>query len=78
MLPDWLRETWGTLPANTPEGVANALLLPAVRGSINGKTLWVEGNRIVELEDSLHAARPEWMGERLSADVDEGQRRLIK
>lgn len=76
LLPHFL-ELWGTLPANKPEGVALALLLPIVRPEINGKSFFVAGHQIVEFEDRLHETQPLWMGEQLSKDVDEGQRRLI-
>ncbi|BCS25302.1 uncharacterized protein APUU_50013A [Aspergillus puulaauensis] len=76
MLPEELSKIWGELPANTPDGVADALLLPSVRPEVNGKSFWVAGNQIVELEGALHAAQPQWMGENLSRQVDEGQRRM--
>lgn len=76
MLPDWIREKWGDLPANTPEGVANALLLPAVRTEVHGKTLWVGGNDVVEIEDSLYETRPKWLGSEMSRSLDEGQRAM--
>ncbi|KAF7555078.1 hypothetical protein G7Z17_g2413 [Cylindrodendrum hubeiense] len=75
-MPDWIKEKWGELPTNDSVGVAKALLLPALRTDTNGKTLWVAGNDIVEIEDALHDAQPQWLGARLSADVDEGQLRL--
>ncbi|EXJ86758.1 hypothetical protein A1O3_03712 [Capronia epimyces CBS 606.96] len=77
MLPAAIKDLWGHLPANTPEGVARALLLPAVDQSINGKAFFIAGNHMVELEDKIHESQPSWMGEKLSEDVDEGQRRLI-
>jgi hypothetical protein len=76
MLPDWVKEKWQGLPANDATGVARALLLPAVRPKVNGKTLWVAGNEIIEIEDALHAAQPQWLGPELSKAVDEGQIRL--
>jgi hypothetical protein len=76
MLPEEISKMWGELPANTPEGVASALLLPAVRPEVNGKTFWVAGNDIVELEDALHSAQPQWLGPTLSKQVDEGQVRM--
>ncbi|KAK1765136.1 hypothetical protein QBC33DRAFT_516912 [Phialemonium atrogriseum] len=76
MLPDWVREKWGDLPANDASGVARALLLPALRPDLNGKTLWVAGNDVIEIEDALHDAQPQWLGSQLSANVDEGQRRM--
>ena len=77
MLPQSIRDIWGDLPANSPEGCAKALLLPAVRPQVNGMTLWVAGNQFYELEESLHGCQSHWMGETLSAAVNEGQNRLI-
>ncbi|KKY20212.1 putative short-chain dehydrogenase reductase sdr [Diplodia seriata] len=87
MVAPWMTETpmllrefydvWAGLPRNTPEGPARALLLPVVRPEVNGKSFYVAGNEIVEVEDKTHEAQPIWLGERLSRDVDEGQRRLI-
>lgn len=76
MLPDF-GDIWGTLPLNQPEGVAHALLLPILQPKINGKSFFVAGHQIVEFEDKIHETQPLWMGEQLSKDVDEGQRRLL-
>jgi hypothetical protein len=77
MLPQHIRELWGKLPANETWGVAHALLLPVVRPEVNGKSFFIAGHQIVELEDKLHETQPLWMGEQLSRDVDEGQRIMI-
>lgn len=87
MVAPWMTETpmllqefydiWGELPRNKPEGPARALLLPLVRPEINGKSFYIAGNQIIEVEDRLHEAQPIWLGEQLSKHVDEGQRRLI-
>lgn len=77
MLPASMRNIWGSLPANNPEGVALALLLPTVKEDLNGKSLFVAGNQIVDFEDGLHETQSQWMGDELSRNVDEGQRRLI-
>lgn len=77
MLPKHILDIWGELPANETEGVARALLLPVVRPDVNGKSFFVAGHQIVDFEDTLHETQPLWMGRQLSADVDEGQRRLI-
>ncbi|OQV07302.1 hypothetical protein CLAIMM_11757 [Cladophialophora immunda] len=77
MLPQAIVDMWGTLPANSPAGVAHALLLPVVDESINGKAFFVAGNKITELEDKIHECQHIWMGAQLSEDVDEGQRRLV-
>ena len=76
LLPE-IKDIWGDLPANQPAGIAHALLLPIVRPDVNGKALFVAGHQIVDFEDKLHETQPLWMGKQLSADVDEGQRRLI-
>ncbi|GME34931.1 Short-chain dehydrogenase/reductase SDR [Neofusicoccum parvum] len=76
LLPEFLN-VWGTLPRNKPEGPARALLLPVVRPEVNGKSFYIAGMQIVEVEDKLHEAQPIWLGEQLSKDVDEGQRRLV-
>ena len=75
-VPDWLKTVWGDLPANDPEGVARALVLPLLRPELNGRTIWVAGNKAVELEQALDATRPQWMGEDLSAAIKEGQNRM--
>ncbi|KFY79217.1 hypothetical protein V499_01752 [Pseudogymnoascus sp. VKM F-103] len=77
MLPQAVRDKWGTLPANEPWGVAYALLLPVVRPDINGKSFFVAGHQIVDFEDKLHETQPVWMGDQLSKDVDEGQKIMI-
>ncbi|KIW87798.1 uncharacterized protein Z519_11772 [Cladophialophora bantiana CBS 173.52] len=77
MVPKALTDVWEKLPANTPAGIAIALLLPIIQPEINGKTFFVAGNEIVELEDTLARSQPQWMGEELSRNVDEGQRRLL-
>ncbi|PVH78055.1 NAD(P)-binding protein, partial [Cadophora sp. DSE1049] len=75
-VPDWLKKIWGDFPANDPEGVAKALVLPLLRLELNGRTIWVAGNKAVELEQALDDTRPQWMGEKLSAAVQEGQKRM--
>jgi len=76
MLPEWIRDLWKELPANNTDGVARAMLIPAIRPDINGRTLWVAGNSAIELEEGLHDSQPQWIGEELSKAVDEGQKRM--
>lgn len=76
MLPEFIN-LWDSLPLNQPEDVAHALLLPILQPTINGKAFFVAGSQIVEFEDKLHETQPLWMGKELSANVNEGQRRLI-
>jgi NAD(P)-dependent dehydrogenase (short-subunit alcohol dehydrogenase family) len=77
MLPQAIRDRWGTLPANETWGVAHAILLPVVRPDVNGKSLFVAGHQIVDFEDKLLETQPLWMGEQLSKDMNEGQKIMI-
>jgi hypothetical protein len=76
MLPQRIRDLWGDLPANNTHGVARALLIPMARPEINGRTVWVAGNKAIELEESLHMSQPVWMGKELSEAVNDGQKRM--
>jgi len=76
MVGKYITDRWSGLPENQPWGIAHAILLPVVRPDVNGKAFFVAGHQIVDLEDTLHETQPLWMGEQLSKDVDEGQRRL--
>jgi hypothetical protein len=73
-----MKEIWDGMPSNTVEGVGKALLLPAVRPSLNGLSFFVHGDQITEFEESLARTMPEWMGKELSEVVSEGQRRILK
>jgi len=76
LIPEWL-ETW-TLPKNSPEGVAKGLFLPIVRSpQLNGKSFFVAGDRLIEFEDSLYKAQPQWMGPELCDHVRKGQDILL-
>lgn len=77
MLPDSINHMWGNLPRNSPEGIVQALILPLVNDSLNGKTFFVAGNEIIELEDKLQETQSLWMGEPLSTSINEGQRLLV-
>ena len=76
MLSSFIRDVWEGLPANQPEGVARALLLPIVRPDVNGKSFFVAGHQITELEDKLAETQPLWMGKELSDNVAEGNWRI--
>ncbi|KAF2995962.1 hypothetical protein E8E14_002796 [Neopestalotiopsis sp. 37M] len=77
MMPQFIADIWGDLPRNTPLGIAKALLLPVVDPSIHGKSFWVGGNEVVELEDKIQETQPLWMGAEMSAGVNEGNRRML-
>jgi hypothetical protein len=74
MLPSWIREKWGDLPANDVAGVAAALLLPAVRPHTHGKTLFVGGNEAIEIEQALDDLRPRWLGQDMAEAMGKGQK----
>lgn len=76
MLPKFIEEIWGDLPRNTTLGLAKALLLPVIKEDMHGKSLWVGGNNITELEEKIQETQPLWMGPELSAGVNEGNRRM--
>lgn len=76
LLPSAVEKAWKFLPTSQPEDVAAALLMPVVRPEINGKAFFTAGQQIVEFEDTIRQTQPQWMGEQLSKDVEEGQRRV--
>jgi hypothetical protein len=77
MMPQFIADIWGDLPRNTPFGIAKALLLPVVDPSIHGKSFWVGGNEVVELEEKIQETQPLWMGADMSAGVNEENRRML-
>jgi hypothetical protein len=77
MTSEKMKKIWGDLPSNSPEGVSRALLLPALRPELNGLSLFVHGDQITDLESGLSATMPQWMGKKLSEQVNEGQRRIL-
>lgn len=77
MTSEKMKEIWGDLPSNSTEGVGKALLLPALRPHLNGVSLFVHGDHITDLEEGLAATMPQWMGQKLSEEVSEGQRRIL-
>lgn len=77
MVPQALVDLWGDLPSNTGDGVARGLVLPICNPSINGKTFFVAGNTLVEVEDAIAANEHLIFGKELSEQIKEGQRRLL-
>jgi hypothetical protein len=78
MTSEKMKRIWDDLPSNSTEGVGKALLLPALRPEINGLSLFVHGDQVTDLEAGLSATMPQWMGEKLSEEVNEGQRRILQ
>jgi len=77
LCPSATLSVWGDLPLNEPENVARALLLPVLRPGLNGKSFFVAGGQIVEVEDKLQECQPIWLGVELSGLMSEGQRRTV-
>lgn len=77
MVPEDIKRLWGDLPANTPEDVAKASLVPVIRPEINGKSFIVHGKDFTDVEDKLDQTQHLWMGSELDEAMREGQRRLI-
>ncbi|KXH40982.1 hypothetical protein CNYM01_05458 [Colletotrichum nymphaeae SA-01] len=77
MVAEDIKRLWGDLPANTPEDVAKASLVPVIRPEINGKSFIVHGKEFTDVEDKLDQTQHLWMGSELDEAMREGQRRLI-
>ncbi|KAI5776953.1 hypothetical protein EDC01DRAFT_636251 [Geopyxis carbonaria] len=67
---------WGDRPANTPEGVARALVYAAVSEGGNGNAYWVGGDEVVEMEKAIRGRRDVWLGEKMAQEVNGGQKAL--
>jgi hypothetical protein len=73
------------LPANEPEDVAKAMLICATangesesqhdgaKSPFHGKILYVSGGKSYEIEDSMQALEPSWLGEKNSEQLAAGQ-----
>lgn len=74
------------LPENEPEDVARSIVLCATAnrsqdGKIHlgakmpfaGKILWIAGGESYEIEDSIQALEPQWLGEENSKVLAKGQ-----
>lgn len=83
-----IEEGWHKLglPENEPEDVARSIVLCATanrgeQGQIHtgakmpfaGKILWVSGGEAYEIEDSIQALEPQWLGEENSKILAKGQ-----
>lgn len=57
-MPQFIADIWSDLPRNTPPSIGKVLLLPVINEKLHGKSLWVGGNEIVELEDKIQETQP--------------------
>lgn len=60
------------LPSNTPEDVAKVVVGVLADQTLSGGTMYVEGGRAWNIEAGLLKTRPEWLGERQTAELDRG------
>jgi len=70
-----IREKWKEhkLPMNDPAGVASLIIGVASEKGINGKTIYVEGNRGWEIEENIERLEPQVLGEEQSRELNRGQ-----
>jgi len=61
------------LPINTPIGVAEIITGLACEKGMNGKAIYVEGNRGWEIEENIDRLEPQWLGEEQSKVLARGQ-----
>jgi len=52
------------LPINKAHSVAKAMVYLAVTEGLYGKTIYIADNEFTEIEDSIRALRPQWLGEK--------------
>ena len=60
------------LPSNEPEDVARVIVGVLSEGKVNGGTMYIEGGRSWNVEAGLIELRPQWLGEKQTADLDKG------
>lgn len=60
------------LPANSPDDVARIVVGVLADSKVSGGTIYIEGGRAWDIEAGLLKTRPQWLGERQTADLDGG------
>lgn len=70
-----MRESWikHNLPLNTPLDVARHVIQVSADPKAHGKALFVSGGKAVDIEEGLNQTEPQWLGEKHSHDLNEGQ-----
>jgi NAD(P)-dependent dehydrogenase (short-subunit alcohol dehydrogenase family) len=70
-----IREKWKEhkLPMNDPAGVAALIIGTVLENGMNGKAIYIEGNRGWEIEDNLERLEPQFLGEEQSRELNRGQ-----
>jgi short-subunit dehydrogenase len=60
------------LPVNEPTGVAEIIVGIASHKGMNGKAIYIEGNRGWDVEENIDKLSPQWMGEQQTKDFYRG------
>ncbi len=60
------------LPANKPAGVAEIIVGVAAERGMNGKAVYVEGDRGWEVEEGIDRCAGTWLGERQNGEFHRG------
>lgn len=58
---------------NTPGDVAKYIIQVTADQTANGKALFVTGGNAVDIEEGLNRTEPQWLGEKNSRELNEGQ-----
>lgn len=66
----WRKEA---LPLNQPDGVAAIIAGLAAAEGMNGKAMYVEGNRGWEFDEKISELEPLWLGDEQSRSLNRGQ-----
>lgn len=69
-----LADQWAQhgLPVNKPEGVAQIIAGVAAERGMNGKVVYVEGDRGLEVEGEIDGCAGVWLGERQNGEFHRG------
>jgi len=70
-----VRTEWtkNNMPMNTPLDVAKYIIQVTADPKAHGKGLFVTGGNAVDIEEGLNRTEPEWLGEKNSRELNEGQ-----
>lgn len=70
-----VRDEWtkNNMPMNTPGDVAKYIIQVTADQTAHGKALFVTGGNAVDIEEGLNRTEPQWLGEKNSRELNEGQ-----
>ncbi|KIW13257.1 hypothetical protein PV08_08444 [Exophiala spinifera] len=70
-----VRAEWtkNNMPMNTPSDVAKYIIQVTADQTAHGKALFVTGGNAVDIEEGLNRTEPQWLGEKNSRELNEGQ-----